>query len=64
MHADIAIFDPDKIADKATFTEPHQYSEGVRDVLVNGVAVLLDGRMTGERPGQVLYGPAARPAAN
>ena len=58
MKADIAIFDAATIGDKATFTEPHQYAVGVRDVLVNGKAVLRDGKMSGERPGQVLYGPA------
>lgn len=59
MKADIAIFDAAGIADKATFAEPHQYAAGVRDVLVNGKVVLRDGKLTGERPGRVLYGPAA-----
>jgi uncharacterized Zn-binding protein involved in type VI secretion len=44
------------VQDKATFTEPHQYAEGFRHVLVNGKPALLDGRMTGERVGTVLYG--------
>ncbi|MFK7800811.1 MAG: amidohydrolase family protein [Anaerolineae bacterium] len=52
--ADVVIFDPDTVADHATFTEPHQYSTGVRDVLVNGVAVLRDGEHTNARPGQVV----------
>ena len=52
--ADIAVFDPETIIDRATFEDPHQYAEGVRHVFVNGVAVLLDGKMTAARPGQVL----------
>jgi dihydroorotase/N-acyl-D-amino-acid deacylase len=56
MKADIAVFDLSKVQDKATFTEPHQYAEGFRHVLVNGKPALLDGRMTGERVGTVLYG--------
>ncbi len=58
MKADIVIFDPATIGDKATFTSPHQYSVGIRDVIVNGKAALLDGKVTAERPGKVLYGPA------
>lgn len=52
--ADIVIFDPDTIIDRATFEDPHQYAEGVHHVFVNGQAVLLDGQMTGARPGRVL----------
>jgi dihydroorotase/N-acyl-D-amino-acid deacylase len=52
--ADIAVFDPDEIIDKATFEDPHQYAEGVYHVFVNGEAVLLDKEMTGARPGRVL----------
>lgn len=58
MKADIVIFDPATIADKATFENPHQYSAGVRDVIVNGKPALRDGKVTTERPGRVLYGPA------
>jgi N-acyl-D-amino-acid deacylase len=58
MKADVVLFDPDKIADRATFEKPHQYSVGVRDVLVNGKFVLRDEQVTNERPGRVLYGPA------
>jgi N-acyl-D-amino-acid deacylase len=57
MKADIVVFDPDKVIDKATFEKPHQYSEGFLDVLVNGKFALLDGKVTAERPGRVLYGP-------
>lgn len=52
--ADIAVFDPGKIIDRATFASPHHYSEGVVHVFVSGQAVLLDGRVTGVRPGRVL----------
>ncbi len=58
MKADVVLFDPDKIADRATFEKPHQYYVGVRAVLVNGKFVLRDDQVTGERPGRVLYGPA------
>ncbi|MFV1986961.1 MAG: amidohydrolase family protein [Gemmatimonadota bacterium] len=55
--ADVVIFDPTTIQDHATFEDPHQLSEGVRDVFVNGVAVLRDGDPTGAMPGQVVRGP-------
>ena len=58
MKADLVIFDPDKIADRSTFEKPHQYSVGVRDVMVNGKFSLRDEKVTAERPGRVLYGPA------
>ena len=48
----------DTVVDKADFARPHQYAEGFRHVLVNGKPVLVDGKMTGERAGRVLYGPA------
>jgi len=57
MYADIMIFDPNTILDRATYERPHQLSEGVRYVLVNGVPVVDDGRVTGARPGAVLRGP-------
>lgn len=55
--ADIVIFDPDKIADKATFKEPHQYAVGVHHVFVNGVQVLKNGEHTDAMPGRVVRGP-------
>ncbi|MCS7026368.1 MAG: D-aminoacylase [Bryobacteraceae bacterium] len=58
MKADVVILDPAAIGDRADFLRPHQYAVGVRDVLVNGRFVLKDGKMTSERPGRVLYGPA------
>ena len=64
MYADVVVFDPATVTDRATFTQPHQYAEGFRHVLVNGKPVLLDGRMTAERPGRVLYGPVWRGPAS
>jgi N-acyl-D-amino-acid deacylase len=55
--ADVTIFDPRTIADRATFEQPHQFSVGVRHVLVNGVPVLRDGEHTGAKPGRALWGP-------
>ncbi|HMV49945.1 MAG TPA: D-aminoacylase [Blastocatellia bacterium] len=60
MKADIAIFDPARIIDRATFADPHQYAEGVSYVIVNGSVVLDNGRITESRSGQVLLGAAAR----
>jgi N-acyl-D-aspartate/D-glutamate deacylase len=57
MKADIAVFDAGTIIDKSQFEKPHQYAEGVRHVLVNGKAVMADGKMTGELSGAVLRGP-------
>ena len=55
--ADVVVFDPATIADKATFEHPHAYAVGVRDVFVNGVQVLKDGEHTGKTPGRALWGP-------
>ena len=57
FYADIVIFDPETIIDRATFEEPHQVSEGVRDVFVNGVAVVRDGEHTDAKPGMIVRGP-------
>jgi dihydroorotase/N-acyl-D-amino-acid deacylase len=56
MWADLVVFDPDSVADKATYEKPNQLSEGMQWVLVNGVPVIAEGKMTGARPGRVLYG--------
>ncbi len=56
--ADITVFDPETIIDKATFTDPHHYSEGIYYVLVNGKITVFEGKMTKERAGRVLRGPA------
>jgi dihydroorotase/N-acyl-D-amino-acid deacylase len=62
FYADIVIFDPETVADRATFEQPHQLSVGIRHVLVNGVPVVRDGRHTGAKPGRVIRGPGYRPA--
>ena len=54
MWADVVVFDPDTIHDVATFENPNQLSEGMRFVLVNGVPVIDEGRMTNALPGKVL----------
>jgi dihydroorotase/N-acyl-D-amino-acid deacylase len=56
--ADIVVFDPGAITDRATFADPHQYAVGVHHVFVAGQAVLRDGEPTGERPGRVLRSAA------
>jgi N-acyl-D-amino-acid deacylase len=56
-YADLAIFDPAKIADTATFAKPQSYAVGMRHVFVNGVQVLKDGEPTGAKPGRVVAGP-------
>jgi N-acyl-D-amino-acid deacylase len=58
MKADIVVFDPATVADAATFEAPHQYALGVPFVLVNGTVVVEDGKITGARPGRVLFGPS------
>jgi N-acyl-D-amino-acid deacylase len=55
MKADIAVFDPRKVQDRSTYEDPHHFSEGVTHVVVNGKAVLRDGKMTGALPGKVLH---------
>jgi N-acyl-D-amino-acid deacylase len=56
-YADIVVFDPETIADHATFAKPHQYATGMVHVFVNGTQVLKDGRHTGAKPGRVVRGP-------
>jgi len=59
LAADLVVFDPDRIRDRATFAEPALLSEGIVYVIVNGVPVLENGKMTGAKPGRVLRGPGA-----
>ena len=55
--ADVVVFDPETVGDRATFEEPHQLSTGVEHVLVNGVSVVENGRVTGATPGRIVRGP-------
>jgi N-acyl-D-amino-acid deacylase len=57
MFADVVVFDPSTISDRATFEKPHQYAVGVKHVFVNGTHVLKDGEHTGAKPGRALWGP-------
>ena len=62
MYADVVVFDPAKVRDLATFEQPNQLAEGMDYVIVNGVPVLADGKMTHALPGKVLRGPGYAPA--
>jgi N-acyl-D-amino-acid deacylase len=57
MFADVVVFDPATVGDKATFEKPHQYAVGMKHVFVNGTQVLKDGEHTGAKPGRALWGP-------
>jgi dihydroorotase/N-acyl-D-amino-acid deacylase len=59
--ADVVVFDPKTIHDVATFDNPNRFSEGMRFVLVNGVPVIDEGKMTGAKPGRVIRGPGYAP---
>lgn len=58
--ADLVVFDPGTIADRATYDNPHQYAVGVRDVIVNGAVTLRDGEYAGAFAGRAVYGPGRR----
>ena len=60
-YADVVVFDPATVADRATYDRPAQYAVGVAHVLVNGVPVIRDGEHTGATPGRVVRGPGYRP---
>jgi N-acyl-D-amino-acid deacylase len=62
-YADVVVFDPAAIADRATYDKPQQYATGVGEVFVNGVQVLRDGEHTGATPGRVVRGPGWVPPA-
>jgi dihydroorotase/N-acyl-D-amino-acid deacylase len=67
FYADLVIFDPVTVGDRATFENPHQLSVGIRHVLVNGTTVVKDGVHTGAKPGRAVRGPgwrAVRPNGN
>ena len=61
MWADVVVFDPEKVRDVATFDNPNRLSEGMDFVLVNGIPVIEDGKMTGALPGKVLRGAGYLP---
>jgi N-acyl-D-aspartate/D-glutamate deacylase len=61
MYADVVVFDPETVIDTATYTDPHHLSVGIRDVFVNGPAVLREGEHTGALPGKRVNGPGYRP---
>jgi N-acyl-D-amino-acid deacylase len=60
MFADVVVFDPATIVDRATFDKPHQYGIGMKHVFVNGVQVIKDGEHTGAKPGRALWGPGKK----
>jgi dihydroorotase/N-acyl-D-amino-acid deacylase len=60
LKADIVVFDPARVKDTATYAKPHQYAEGVLDVVINGQIGFENGAMTAARPGRVLYGAGKR----
>jgi dihydroorotase/N-acyl-D-amino-acid deacylase len=62
MWADLVVFDPKAIRAVATYADPNRFSEGMWYVLVNGVPVIEQGKMTGALPGKVLRGPGFTPA--
>ena len=64
MWADVVVFDPDSIRDVATFEQPNQLSVGMKFVLVNGVPVIADGKMTDALPGRVVRGAGYRAGSN
>ena len=63
LAADVVVFDADTITDRSTFEAPNQLATGMQWVLVNGVPVIADGKMTGKLPGRVLRGPGYGPPA-
>ncbi|MEP6620251.1 MAG: D-aminoacylase [bacterium] len=62
MYADVVVFDPNRIQENSTYEKPLQLSTGIREVLINGVEVVQDGRHTGAKPGRIVRGSAWRPA--
>jgi len=62
LWADLVVFDPSTVADRSTFSSPNELAVGMQWVLVNGMPVIAEGKMTGARPGQVLRGPGYKPA--
>ena len=63
MKADVVVFDPATVKDQATYENPAQYSTGIAWVLVNGQAVVANGKPTNATPGRVLHGPGYKGSA-
>jgi dihydroorotase/N-acyl-D-amino-acid deacylase len=61
MWADVVVFDPQSVTDRATFENPNQLSEGMQYVLLNGIPVIDNGKATNALPGKVLRGPGYQP---
>src|SRR5688500_16608277 len=61
MYADVVVFDPATVADRATYVDPHRVAAGMRHVFVNGVEVVREGAHTGAKPGRAVRGPGWRP---
>ncbi|HWX21295.1 MAG TPA: amidohydrolase family protein, partial [Candidatus Binatia bacterium] len=61
LWADLVIFDPETVRDVATFQDPNRLAQGMEYVLVNGVPVIAQGKLTGALPGKVLRGPGWSP---
>ena len=62
LAADVTIFDQDRVIDRATFEQPHQFPVGIKYVIVNGVVTVDNEQHTGALAGQVIYGPGQRPS--
>ena len=60
MAADLVAFEPERVRERSTYTDPTHYSEGIPFVMVNGALVVDGGRITDARPGRILKGPGAR----
>ena len=60
FYADVVVFDPATVADRATYENPHQISTGIKEVFVNGVAAIHNGDVTGAKPGRIVWGPGHR----
>jgi dihydroorotase/N-acyl-D-amino-acid deacylase len=61
LWADIVVFNPERVRDRSTFDNPNRLADGMDYVLVNGVPVIAEGKMTGSLPGKVLRGPGWQP---
>ncbi len=60
LYADVVVFDPNTIRDKATYEDPHQISVGMKHVFVNGVEIVRDEQVTGAKPGRIVWGPGLK----